>query len=107
MVPTITPNIAEQLAAMARTLVAEGKGILAADESNATCTQRFEKLGIASTPESRRDYREMLFGTPRLGEFISGVILYDETIRQSARDGTPILELLERQAIIPGIKLDT
>ncbi|MCI0429989.1 MAG: fructose-bisphosphate aldolase class I [Rhodospirillales bacterium] len=98
---------AEQLAITAQTLVAGGKGILAADESSSTCTQRFQKHGIASTPESRRDYREMLFRTPGLGEFISGAILYDETIRQGARDGTPIPELLWRQDITPGIKVDT
>jgi fructose-bisphosphate aldolase class I len=100
-------NPADQLATTARILVADGKGILAADESSGTCTQRFQKLGIASTAESRRDYREMLFSTPGLGEFISGAILYDETLRQSARDGTPIPQLLQRQGIIAGIKVDT
>ncbi|MGQ0664360.1 MAG: class I fructose-bisphosphate aldolase [Pseudomonadota bacterium] len=98
---------AEQLSSTAQALVADGKGILAADESTATCTQRFDKLGIASSETTRRDYREMLFGTPGLGEFISGTILYDETIRQSARDGTPLAALLSRQGIILGIKVDT
>lgn len=107
MAPRIASTIAQQLAVTARALVADGRGILAADESSATCTQRFEKLGIKSTPESRRDYREMLFSTPGIGAFISGAILYDETIRQSTRDGTPIPELLRRQDIIPGIKVDT
>jgi fructose-bisphosphate aldolase class I len=107
MAPGIASHIAEQLSATASSLVADGKGILAADESNSTCTQRFAKLGIASTPESRRDYREMLFSTSGLGAFISGAILYDETIRQSARDGTPIPKLLRRHDIIPGIKVDT
>jgi fructose-bisphosphate aldolase class I len=97
----------EKLAFVARTLVTVGKGILAADESNATCTARFQKLGIVSTPDSRRDYREMLFTTPGLGEFIGGAILFDETIRQSARDGTPLPELMLRQGMIPGIKVDT
>jgi fructose-bisphosphate aldolase class I len=103
----MTMDLTEQLPTTARLLVADGKGILAADESTATCTQRFEKLGIASTADSRRDYREMLFSTPGLGTFISGAILYDETIRQSARDGTPIPQLLKQQGIITGIKVDT
>ncbi|MDB5410274.1 MAG: fbaB, partial [Rhodospirillales bacterium] len=107
MAPRINATLADRLAATALALVSDGKGILAADESNATCSQRFERLGIVSTPESRRDYREMLFGTPALAAFISGAILYDETIRQSARDGTPIPELLRRRDIIPGIKVDT
>jgi fructose-bisphosphate aldolase, class I len=103
----MTQTVNDQLIETARAMVAPGKGILAADESSGTCTQRFEKLGIKSTPDSRRDYREMLLGTPGLGKFISGTILYDETLRQSARDGTPIVELLRRQDIIPGIKVDT
>jgi len=92
---------------MARALVTVGKGILAADESNATCTARFQKLGIDSTPDSRRDYREMLFTTQGLGEFVAGAILYDETIRQQARDGMLLADLMMRQGIIPGIKVDT
>jgi len=97
----------EQLASNAEALVADGKGILAADESTPTCTKRFQNLGIGSSEASRRDYREMLFTTPGLGEFVSGAILYDETIRQNASDGTPIPTLLETQGIAPGIKVDT
>ena len=94
------------LAATARALVAPGKGILAADESNATITKRFEALEIESTEEARRRYRQMLFTTPGMAQFISGVILFDETIRQKADDGTPFPELLAWQGIIPGIKVD-
>jgi fructose-bisphosphate aldolase class I len=90
----------------AQALVAEGKGLLAADESTGTCTRRFQAVGIESTPESRRAYREMLFTTPGLGDFISGVILYDETIRQTDRRGQPLAQLLARAGIIPGIKVD-
>ena len=82
--------------AMARALVAPGKGILAADESHGTIEKRFKNIGVASTEETRRNYREMLFTTPGLGEFISGVILFDETLRQKAADGTPIVEVLAR-----------
>jgi len=92
--------------AMARALVAPGKGILAADESGPTIEKRFKNIGVASTEETRRNFREMLFTTPGLGEFISGVILFDETLRQKAADGTPIVEVLARQGIIPGIKVD-
>ncbi len=101
------PSGMEKLDATARALVADGKGILAADESNATCSARFQKLGIPSTPENRRDYRVLLLGTPGLGEFIAGAILFDETIRQSTADGTPIPELLRQQGIVAGIKVDT
>ncbi len=90
----------------ARALVAPGKGILAADESTGTITKRFDSLGIESTEENRRAYRDMLFTTDGAADHISGVILYDETIRQSAADGTPFPKLLERQGIIPGIKVD-
>lgn len=90
----------------AQALVAEGKGLLAADESIRTCSKRFEAVGIPSTPESRRAYREMLFTAPELSRFISGVILYDETIRQTDRRGEPLARLLARQGIIPGIKVD-
>jgi len=95
-----------ELQSLAQTLVAKGKGILAADESTPTITKRFEALKISSTAENRRAYREMLFTAPRLGEFISGVILFDETIRQSTKDRTPFPETLRRQGIIPGIKVD-
>jgi fructose-bisphosphate aldolase, class I len=98
---------AQTLETTAREMVAPNQGILAADESTGTIGKRFAALGIESTEENRRAYRDMLFGTPGLGENISGVILYDETIRQSALDGTPFAELLERQGMIPGIKVDT
>lgn len=94
------------LAIIAEALVAGGKGILAADETVGTLTKRFEKLKIPSTFESRRDYREMLFSTPGSANFISGVIMYDETIRQHGSDGVPLPEVLLRQRIIPGIKVD-
>jgi fructose-bisphosphate aldolase class I len=87
-------------------LVAPGKGILAADESGGTIKKRFDSIDVESTEENRRDYREMLFRTEGAADFISGVILYDETIRQKAADGTPLVELLEKQGIIPGIKVD-
>jgi fructose-bisphosphate aldolase class I len=98
---------ARALTDIARSLVSDGKGILAADESSGTCTKRFEKLGIASNPDTRRDYRELLLSTPELGRFISGVILYDETIRQKTAKSAPIPELLSRQGIVAGIKVDT
>src|SRR6476660_577620 len=90
----------------AKALVAEGKGILAADESSGTIKKRFDSIGIESTEDNRRAYRDMLFTTPGAEEYISGVILYDETIRQSALDGTPFPELLESKGVIPGIKVD-
>ena len=90
----------------ARDLVAPGKGILAADESDSTIKKRFDSIGLESTEENRRAYRDLLFTTPGAEEFISGVILFDETIRQSALDGTPFPELLESKGIIPGIKVD-
>jgi len=90
----------------AKALVAEGKGILAADESGGTIKKRFDSIGIESTEENRRAYRDMLFTTPGVEEYISGVILYDETIRQSSLDGTPFPELLEARGVIPGIKVD-
>ncbi|HEX2700828.1 MAG TPA: class I fructose-bisphosphate aldolase [Acidimicrobiales bacterium] len=93
--------------AVARAMVAPGKGILAADESSGTITKRFEAIGIESTFDSRRDYRQALLTTPGLEEFISGVILYDETIRQSTTDGKPFPELLNGLGIMPGIKVDT
>ncbi len=91
----------------ARALVAEGKGILAADESDGTIKKRFDSIGIESTEENRRAYRDLLFSTDGAEEFISGVILFDETIRQRALDGTPFPELLAGKGIIPGIKVDT
>jgi fructose-bisphosphate aldolase class I len=96
----------ENLESVARKLVAPGKGILAADESSPTIEKRFKSIGVASTEENRRAYREVLFTTDGIGEFISGVILFDETIRQKTRDGRTVVEALEQQGIIPGIKVD-
>jgi fructose-bisphosphate aldolase, class I len=90
----------------ARALVAPGKGILAADESDGTIKKRFDSIGIDSTEDNRRAYRDMLFTTEGAADHISGVILYDETIRQPALDGTPFPRLLESQGVIPGIKVD-
>jgi fructose-bisphosphate aldolase, class I len=97
---------ATDLETTARALVAAGKGILAADESTPTITKRFQAIGYASTEETRRAYREMLFTTPQLSDFISGVILFDETIRQKTKEGTPFVEVLREQKIMPGIKVD-
>ncbi len=88
-------------------LVADDKGLLAMDESNPTCNKRFAKLNIPQTVEARRAYRELIVTTPSLGECISGAILYDETIRQQKKDGTPFLKVLTDAGIIPGIKVDT
>jgi fructose-bisphosphate aldolase, class I len=99
-------NLAE-LNKIATAMVAPGHGILAADESTGTIKKRFDAIGVDSTPDSRRDYREMLFrSTDGMGKYISGVILYDETIRQSAKDGTPLVKLIEKAGSIPGIKVD-
>ena len=95
------------LESVALTLVAEGKGILAADETISTLTRRFDTLGIQSTEQSRRTYREMLFTSHGAAEFLSGAIMYDETIRQKSSDGTPLAEALTVQGILPGIKVDT
>src|SRR3989440_11174483 len=94
------------LSPTAKALVAPGKGILAADESTGTIKKRFDSIGTESTESKRRDYREMLFSTKGIADFISGVILVDETIRQNAADGTPLVKVLEDQGIIPGIKVD-
>jgi fructose-bisphosphate aldolase class I len=91
---------------VARALVAPGKGILAADESHPTMAKRLAQVGLESTEERRRAYREILLTTPGLSEHVSGVILFDETIRQSAADGTPFAEVLTRAGIVPGIKVD-
>jgi fructose-bisphosphate aldolase class I len=98
---------AQELIATAKAMVAEGKGLLAMDESTPTCNKRFEKVGIPQTEETRRSYRELIVTTRGLGEFISGVILYDETIRQSRKDGTPFVKVITDAGIIPGIKVDT
>jgi fructose-bisphosphate aldolase class I len=95
------------LASTAKALVAPGRGILAADESSGTIKKRFDSISVDSTEENRRQYREMLFTTPGMGEFISGVILYDETIRQSSSDGRTFVQVLEEAGVIPGIKVDT
>lgn len=92
--------------ATAQALVAPGKGILAADESTRTITRRFDSIGVESTERTRRDYREMLFRTPGAAEFISGAILYDETLRQRGADGSPLVSVLQEQGIMPGIKVD-
>ncbi len=97
----------KEMESVARSLVAEGKGILAADESSPTIEKRFRGIGLSSTEENRRAYRELLFTTPGISEFISGVILFDETIRQKTRNGTPFPEVLAKQGIVPGIKVDT
>ncbi len=94
------------MSATAQQLVVPGKGILAADESSPTMAKRLAAVGVTSTEAVRRAYREILFSTPGLGEHISGVILFDETIRQTATDGTPFPELLREQGLIPGIKVD-
>ena len=91
----------------AKALVSGDKGLLAMDESNPTCNKRFAKLGIPQTEEARRAYRELILTTPGLGESISGVILYDETIRQKKKDGTPFIKVITDAGIIPGIKVDT
>ncbi len=96
----------QKLVDTARMLVANDKGLLAMDESIPTCNKRFAKLGIPQTEEYRHAYRELLITTPGLGEFISGAILYDETIRQQKKDGTPFLQVITEAGIIPGIKVD-
>jgi len=97
----------ESLQEIARRLVAPGKGLLAADESSSTIKKRFDKINLVSTFDARRDYREMLFRADEaMQNYISGVILYDETIRQEAKDGTPLVEIIKAQGSIPGIKVD-
>jgi fructose-bisphosphate aldolase class I len=97
---------APELELTARALVAPGKGILAADESDGTIKKRFDSIDVESNEENRRAYRDLLFTTPGMEEFISGVILFDETIRQSSADGTPFAGLLSSKGVIPGIKVD-
>ena len=96
----------QRLVQTAQALVAKGKGILAADESSGTIKRRFDTINVESTEENRRNYREMLFRTAGVNEFISGVILFDETIRQDAADGSSMVKVLSDQGIIPGIKVD-
>jgi fructose-bisphosphate aldolase class I len=98
----------EELAKIAQDLVAPGKGILAADESSGTIKKRFDSIGVESTADTRRDYREMLFrATEGMKNYVSGVILYDETIRQNAKDGTSLVDIMKAAGSIPGIKVDT
>jgi fructose-bisphosphate aldolase class I len=94
------------LSKTAAALVAKGKGILAADESSGTCEKRFQSIGIDCTEENRRAYRGLLFGTPGVEQYLSGVILFDETARQKANDGTPFPGHLAKKGVIPGIKVD-
>src|SRR5579871_1943783 len=96
-----------ELSRVAEAMVAPGRGILAADESTGTIAKRFEAIGVPSTADTRRDYREMMFRTNEaMSKYISGVILYDETIRQTAKDGTPLVKLIEKAGSLPGIKVD-
>ncbi len=96
----------QRLVQTAQALVADKKGILAADESGGTIKRRFDSINVESTEKTRRDYREMLFRTAGVSDFISGVILFDETIRQEGADGTPLVKVLTDQGMIPGIKVD-
>jgi fructose-bisphosphate aldolase class I len=96
-----------ELARIARAMVVRDKGILAADESSGTIKKRFDSIRLESTEENRRNYREMLFTAPGVADTISGVIMYDETIRQKTRDGVPFPEYLTKLGVIPGIKVDT
>ena len=95
-----------ELEKIAQKMVAPGKGILAADESSGTIKKRFDAIGVESTETSRRDYRELMFRTPAMKEFVSGVILYDETIWQDAADGTPLVKIIADAGAVPGIKVD-
>ncbi|MGD1904126.1 MAG: class I fructose-bisphosphate aldolase [Geitlerinemataceae cyanobacterium] len=98
---------AQELKATAQAMVATGKGVLAMDESNGTCNKRFEKLGIPATEEYRQAYRQLILTAPNLSDYISGPILYDETIRQSTTDGVPFVKFIQDAGMIPGIKVDT
>src|SRR5246127_2281158 len=101
----VAMNLAE-LNKVAEAMVAPGRGILAADESSGTIKKRFDSIGVESTVENRRDYRELLFrSSEAMSKYISGVILYDETIRQNAKDGTPLVKVIENAGAIPGIKV--
>jgi fructose-bisphosphate aldolase class I len=99
-------NVEDELQQTIVAMVQPGKGILAADESAPTIAKRFKAVGVESTVDNRRAYRSLLFTTPGIGEFISGVILFEETLSQSADDGTPLPEILAREGIVPGIKVD-
>jgi fructose-bisphosphate aldolase class I len=100
-------DIHAELRSTIQDLVQPGKGILAADESHPTIAKRFEAVGVESTEDKRREYRSLIFSTPGLGEFVSGVILFEETLGQNSLDNVPITKLLESQGIVPGIKVDT
>ncbi|PZO50096.1 MAG: fructose-bisphosphate aldolase class I [Alphaproteobacteria bacterium] len=102
----LSPELTKKLIDTAQTLVADDKGLLAMDESNSTCNKRFAALGIAQTEGARRDWRELIVTTPRLRACISGVILYDETIRQQSEDGTPLVEVIAAAKLVIGIKVD-
>lgn len=97
----------DQLPEIAQAMVAKGKGIIAIDESNATIKKRFDSVGVENSEENRRAYREMLLTTPNLGDYISGAILYDETLRQSTKAGVPFTKVMMDNGILPGIKVDT
>src|SRR5246127_3098240 len=96
----------DDLNTVARAMVAPGKGILAADESTSTIKKRFDAIGVESTEDNRRDYRQLMFRSAEGMKHISGVILYDETIWQKAKDGTPLVKLIQQAGSIPGIKVD-
>src|SRR6266536_6491938 len=96
-----------ELNRIAEAMVAPGRGILAADESSGTIKKRFDAIGVENTEDNRRDYREMMFRTNEaMSKYVSGVILYDETIRQKAKDGTPLVKIIEKAGALPGIKVD-
>src|SRR5690348_4928342 len=103
---SMTLNNLSDLNAIARKMTAKGKGILAADESTGTIQKRFDKINVQNTEENRRDYRELMFRAKEGMSHVSGVILYDETIRQKAKDGTPLVKLIEQAGAVPGIKVD-
>src|SRR5437762_7646550 len=96
-----------ELNRVAEAMVAPGRGILAADESSGTIKKRFDAIGVENTEDNRRDYREMMFRTSEaMSKHVSGVILYDETIRQKAKDGTPLVKIIAKAGALPGIKVD-
>ncbi len=99
--------MSERLEDIANRMVAEGRGILAADESSGTIKKRFDSINVESTEDNRRDYREMLFRSPAMQDYISGTILFDETLRQKAADGMPLVALIADAGVVPGIKVDT
>src|SRR3989442_6781201 len=102
----VAMNLAE-LNKVAEAMVAPGRGILAADESSGTIKKRFDAIGVENTEDNRRDYREMMFRTSEaMSRYVSGVILYDETIRQKAKDGTPLVKIIQQAGSLPGIKVD-